>query len=167
MNIIQSIESVSCHKGINPSSVFKDDPAVDPATEIYKSTGWLPEYRYSVEMEVNSNGNIIDGINHCYAFGKVNDETIFSDNDFPCPTFSSPYSNPNYNISNDELPFLGGTYDPMWAMPGVDTTGTVRIRNFEWLEGVTMPPWLEEVPPSITTTTAATTTTIGESLLTE
>ena len=96
-------------------------------------------------MEVNSNGNIINGVNHCYAFGKVNDETVFSDNDFPCPMFSSPYSNTNYNISSDSLPSVGGG----------GGTGTVRIRNFEWLEGVTP------------TTTTTTTTTIGETLLTE
>ena len=88
-------------------------------------------------MEVNSNGKIIDGINHCYIFGKVNKETIFWDSDFPCPTFSSPYSNQYYNISNDQLPYLGGS--------GNDGTGTVRINNFEWLKGITMPRWLKEV----------------------
>ena len=82
---------------------------------------------YSVEIEVNSNENVINGVNHCYSFGKINDETIFSSNDFPCPKFSSPYSNPYDIISNDELPYLGGS--------GNDVTGTVRIRNFEWLEG--------------------------------
>ena len=99
---------------------------------------------YSVEIEVNSNENVINGVNHCYSFGKINDETIFSDNDFPCPVFSSPYSNTYSNISNDFLPILGGQ----------DGNGTVRIRNFEWLEGVT-------------STTTTTTTTIGEILLTE
>ena len=96
-----------------------------------------PENWYSVEFEVNSNGKIIDGINHCYTFGKVNDETIFWDNDFPCLSFTNPYSNPSYNISNDHLPYFGGSRS--------DDTGTVRIRNFEWLKGVTMPRWLEEV----------------------
>ena len=81
---------------------------------------------YSVEIEVNSNENVINGVNHCYSFGKINDETIFSSNDFPCPKFSSPYSNPYDIISNDELPYLGGS--------GNDVTGTVRIRNFKWLE---------------------------------
>ena len=81
-------------------------------------------------MEVNSNGNIINGVNHCYAFGRVNDETIFSDNDFPCPTFSNPYSNyDNYDISNDVFPYVGGGSD--------EATGILRIRNFEWLEEVT------------------------------
>ena len=127
--------------------------------EDFESFERSPENWYSVEFEVNSNGEIVDGIDHCYAFGKVNDVTIFSDNDFPCPRLSNPYSELYYYISNEDLPYLGGS--------GGNATGTVRIRNFEWLEGVTMPPWLEEVPPSITTTTAATTTTIGESLLTE
>ena len=102
-----------------------------------------PENWYSVEFEVNSNGNIINGVNHCYAFGKINNETFFYDNDFPCSTFSSPYSNPIYNISNDVLPYLGG----QWGQAFLDRqgTGTVRIRYFEWLKGVTMPRWLEEV----------------------
>ena len=100
-----------------------------------------PDNWYSVEFEVNSNGKIIDGINHCYTFGKVNDETIFWDNDFPCQTFSSPNS-------NDDLPYLGGS--PLYSHGIVtdssyEVNGTVRIRNFEWLEGVTMPRWLEEV----------------------
>jgi len=97
-----------------------------------------PENWYQVEMEVNSNGNIIDGINHCYTFGKVNGECIFSDNDFPCPNFSNNYG----NISHDNaLPYLGGEGDSgMNAM--------VRIRRFEWLEEITQ-----------TTTTA--TTTLG------
>ena len=86
-------------------------------------------------MEVNSNGNIIDGVNHCYAFGKVNDETIFSDDDFPCPTFSNSYDNISYS---DELPYLGGSFDS----GSID--GTVQIGRFEWLE---------EVEPTMTTTT--------------
>ena len=98
--------------------------------EIVYSFDWSPENWYSVEFEVNSNGKIIDGIYHCYTFGKVNNETIFWDNDFPCQTFSSPNS-------NDDRPYLGGSED--------EATGTIRIRNFEWLEGVTMPGWLEEV----------------------
>ena len=79
-----------------------------------------------MEFEVNSNEKILDGIDHCYAFGKVNDETIFSDNDFPCPTFSRPYSNPDYIIPNDALSYVGG------GASGV--TGDLRIFNFEWLE---------------------------------
>ena len=101
-----------------------------------------------MEIEVNSNENVINGVNHCYSFGKINDETIFSDNDFPCPVFSSPYSNTYQNISNDFLPILGGHL----GGTGQDANGTVRIRNFEWLEGVT---------------STTTTTTIGEILLTE
>ena len=110
-----------------------------------------PENLYSVEFEVNSNGNIINGVNHCYAFGKINNETIFSDNDFPCPLHSSPYSNSFYNYSNDTLPYLGGPEFwqgtvgfPWYAYTGswFEVTGTVRIRNFEWLKGVKMPQWL-------------------------
>ena len=113
-----------------------------------------PENWCSLDIEVNSNGNIINGVNHCYAFGKINNETIFSDNDFPCPLHSSPYSNSFYNYSNDTLPYLGGPEFwqgtvgfPWYAYTGswFEVTGTVRIRNFEWLEGVTMPRWLEEV----------------------
>ena len=90
-------------------------------------------------MEVNSNGNIIDGIHHCYAFGKVNNETIFYDDDFPCPTFSNSFNNISYS---DDLPFLGG------GAGSID--GTVRIRRFEWLE---------DVEPTMTTTT------IGKTLI--
>ena len=87
-------------------------------------------------MQVNSSDIIIDGVNHCDAFGKVDDEMVFVEKGFPCPTFSNTYG----NISlNDNLPFLGGG----------NTNGTVQIRNFEWLEGVTQ-----------TTTTTMTTTTI-------
>ena len=89
-----------------------------------------------MEFEINSNGEITDGINHCYAFGKVNNETIFWENDFPCPILSNPYSNPYYNISNDQLPYIGGSGD--------DVTGTIRIHNFEWLKA--MPPWPKGVP---------------------
>ena len=90
-------------------------------------------------MEVNSNGNIIDGIHHCYAFGKVNNETIFFDDDFPCPTFSNSYDDIPYS---DDLPFLGSSYGSI--------DGTVRIRRFEWLE---------DVEPTMTTTT------IGKTLI--
>ena len=129
--------------------LLKDDPAGDPARRVFNSTGSLPENWYSVEMEVNSNGNIIDGVNHCYAFGIVNDEIIFSDDDFPCPTFSNSYGNITYS---DELPSLGG------YIFGGSINGTVQIGQFEWLEGVT---------PTATTTTTTTTTTIGETLRTE
>ena len=99
-------------------------------------------------MEVNSNGNIIDGIHHCYAFGKVNNETIFYDDDFPCPTFSNSFNNISYS---DDLPYLGGSF-----FGGGSIDGTVRIRRFEWLE---------DVEPTMTTTTTTTTTTIGETLI--
>ena len=75
-------------------------------------------------MEVNSNGIITGEVNHCYAFGKVNEVVVFSDDDFPCPTFSNNYGSISHD---DDLPFLGGGGD----------TGTVRIKRFEWLE------WLE------------------------
>ena len=116
----------------------------------FESTDNQPENWHSVEFEVNSNGKIIDGVNHCYVFGKVNDETVFSDNDLPCPTLSSPYSNPNYNISSNSLPYVGGG--------SYDVTGILRLHNFEWLEGAT---------PTATTTTSMTTTTLGETLLSE
>ena len=88
-------------------------------------------------MEVNSNGKITDGVNHCYAFGKVNDKNLLIDNDFPCPAFSNHYG----NFSHDGcLPYLGGG----------TSNGTVRILNFEWLVGV---------PRTITTTTTITETT--------
>ena len=88
-------------------------------------------------MEVNSNGKITDGVNHCYAFGKVNDKNLLIDNDFPCPTLSNQYA----NISHERfLPFVGGG----------TANGTVRRLNFEWLAGV---------PRTITTTTTSTTTT--------
>ena len=123
------------HRVINHSPVFIDERGNTESSEgIYLPPGdW-----YSVELEINSNGKITDGINHCYTFGKVNDKTIFWYRDFPCPMLSNPYLNPNYNISNDQLPFLGGSGD--------DVTGTIRIHNFEWLKGVAMPPWLKGVP---------------------
>ena len=122
------------HIFINPR-IFVADPLENSANQVIEGTDLSPENWYSVEMEVNSNGNIIDGINHCYAFGKINNETIFSDNDFPCPTFSNNYG----NISHDNaLPYLGGGDSGKNAM--------VRIRRFEWLEEITQ------------TTTAATTT---------
>ena len=100
--------------------------------------GSSPENWYSVELEVNSNGKIIDEVNHCYSFGKINDETIFLDSDFPCPRFS----NPDFE---GELPYLGGGDDDMY--------GTIRIKNFEWLDEVT------PTSATITTTTRTTTTT--------
>ena len=78
-------------------------------------------------MEVNSNGIMTDEINHCYVFGKVNDVVIFSDDDFPCPTFSNSYGDISHD---DDLPYLGGGGD----------TGTVRIQRFEWLQ---LPEWTE------------------------
>ena len=95
-------------------------------------------------MHVNANGKIIDGVDHCYAFGRVNDETIFSVNDFSCPSFSN----------TDELPYVGGQ----------GSGGTIRIRRFEWIED-SMP-----LSPAymMSTTTAATTvetTTIGKEFI--
>ena len=73
-------------------------------------------------MEVKSNGIIILGVNYCDAFGKVDDETVFSEKGFPCPIVSNTLS---WDIFfSDNLPFLGG----------YSANGTVRIRNFEWLE---------------------------------
>ena len=82
---------------------------------------------YSIEMEVNTN-EIYDGVDHCYAFGKVNGETIFSYDDFRCPTFSNNYG----DISHDNmLPYLGGYHKIVSTDHG--TVGNLR---FEWLEGV-------------------------------
>ena len=86
-----------------------------------------------MKFEVNSNGNIIDGVNHCYAFGKINDETIFSDNDFPCPTFSNIYGHISYD---DAALYFGGD--------STESTGAVRNLQFEWLEEVTL---IEELTP--------------------
>ena len=86
------------------------------------SSGWPPENWYSIEGEVSSNGNIIDGVNYCYAMVTVNEQTIIANDNFPCPYFSNNYGN---LTSNDALPFVGGGSD------GLD--GTVQIRQFEWL----------------------------------
>ena len=86
------------------------------------STGWSapPENWYSIDREVNSNGKISDGVNHCYSNVAINEVIDYANGDFPCPFLS--------NItSNDKMPFVGGGID------GMD--GTIRIRQFEWLIG--------------------------------
>ena len=76
-------------------------------------------------MEVNSNGKIVDGVNHCYTFAKVNNENILFDDDFPCPLFANNY---DYISTEDQLPYLGGG--------STTINGTVKIRRFEWLDAM-------------------------------
>ena len=116
------IEFARYHENINLSSVFIDDFGFKGNNPYgWSSTSKSPENWYSVEMEVNSNGIIIDEVNHCYALGKVNDEIVFSENDFPCPNTSNNYGN---SSSNDALPYLGGG----------SKSRKVRKLNFEWLK---------------------------------
>ena len=101
---------------------FSDD------TEEYNTTDWLPEngleeWGVTIEWVVNSNGKIINGVNHCYSIVNIMNETIYANNDFPCPYYSNDYGN---LTNNDALPFVGGGSDSL--------EGTVAIRQFEWLK---------------------------------
>ena len=104
-------------------------------------------------MKVKSTGEIIDGVNHCDAFGKVDDKTIFLEKSFPCPTFSNTYGNISHS---DNLPFLGGGH----FFSHNKTYGTVRIRNFEWLEDT------QTTSTPMTTATPTTTGSVNDQVIT-